>query len=219
MSGKSLVEDIRPKLNIHSHQLPGGMYKSTKKEESGRFTIDCNDKCYLTVAIFVCLISWTCSLCIQSLQSLQLPPKVQRQALHAQSSPPPDSDIQCLFMRMMMYQTENEYSLNPPTFGLVYSSLNRERVHTTQAAFQLSKARRTSEGLQRVLPATGHFKCTAAPRKKKSLFSSPGVKTGGGGGREERGSLSQTPCQEGRTQAEQHHSRRKKTSAFQGGQP
>lgn len=58
---------------------------------------------------------------------------------------------------------------------------------------------------------------------KKSLFSSLGVKTGGGGGGGrggggEEGVFSRTPCQEGRTRAEQHHSGRKKTSAFQGGQ-
>lgn len=56
---------------------------------------------------------------------------------------------------------------------------------------------------------------------KKSLFSLLGVKTGGGGGggKGKEGVFSQTPCQEGRTRAEQHHSGRKKTSAFQGGQP
>lgn len=55
---------------------------------------------------------------------------------------------------------------------------------------------------------------------KKSLFSLLGVKTGGdgGGGRGKEGVFSRTPCQEGRTRAEQHHSGRKKTSAFQGGQ-
>lgn len=37
-------------------------------------------------------------------------------------------------------------------------------------------------------------------------------------GGEKEGVFSRTPRQEGRTRAEQHHSGRKKTSAFQGGQ-
>lgn len=49
-----------------------------------------------------------------------------------------------------------------------------------------------------------------------------GVKTGGGeGGRREgeRGALSWTSCQEEKRRVGRHHSRRKKTSAFQGGRP
>lgn len=127
-------------------------------------------------------------------------------------------------MWMTMYETENHFSsIHHHLLGkqtdvhLVHFILTRGLVRTTQAAFQLSKARHTSEGLQCV-PSGNWTLQMHGSAVKKSLFSLPGVKIGGGG-KEERGSLSQTPCQEGRTRAEQHHSRRKKTSAFQGGQP
>lgn len=58
---------------------------------------------------------------------------------------------------------------------------------------------------------------------KRRLFILQGVKTGGGeGGGErerERGALSWTSCQEEKRRVGRHHSRRKKTSVFQGGRP
>lgn len=56
---------------------------------------------------------------------------------------------------------------------------------------------------------------------KRRLFSLQGVKTGGaeGEGKRERGALSWTSCQEEKRRVGRHHSRRKKTPAFQGGRP
>lgn len=168
------------------------------------------------------------SLCLQSFHLL---PTVQRHAMlclaamtilkrvHFQSCILTSSSNLSL---MTMYERENNFFLIPrdllgkQTSGR-FTSLTCGRVPTTQTAFQLSKACSTTEGLQYV-PSGNWTLQMHGSAVKKSLFSLPGVKTGGGGGKEERGSLSRTPCQEGRTRAEQHHSRRKKTSVFQGGQ-
>lgn len=85
-------------------------------------------------------------------------------------------------------------------------------VGKSKTGFQLSKAC-TSGPLQCISSATGHFKCKATAWKGASSACWVWKQVVG-----ERGSLSWTSCQEGRTRVEHLHSGHKKTSAFQGGQ-